>query len=410
MTPPLEALGDALRAALGEALATLAPSRLVFEGLPPLPPKRARVIAIAAGKAAASMTEGALARWPGRIERALVVTVAGAPGLASLPPDLADVREASHPVPDARSVGAAEEALRLAASLGPHDLMLALISGGASALLAAPPPGLALAEKQAAVAGLLERGVPIREVNLVRRHLSRVKGGRLARAAGGARVLTLLVSDVIGGAIHDIGSGPTVPDPTTLGQARAVLAQAGMEAPAGMSESAKPGEMRARAHLLAAPEALAREIAGALARRGLRAIIDPPDEGDARAVALARVARARALGPGEAAVIACEPTLALPAVRGRGGRAGWVALAAARGLPDDAVLLCAASDGVDGSSGAAGALVTRADAERAGDAAVDEALAGFDDARLHEALGTRLPGGPTGQNLTDVHVVARLAR
>jgi hydroxypyruvate reductase len=421
-------LRAALVGALGEALAALDPARLVEAALPPLPPRRARVLVVAAGKAAPGMARGALARWPDRIERALVVTPLPFPFPFPFPYPISEIGNgngsgngngknapqveviaAAHPVPDARSAAAAERALGLAASLGPQDLLLALISGGASALLSAAPEGTGLPEKQALCAALLDRGVPIREVNLVRRHFSRVKGGRLGRAASwGARVLTLIVGDVIGGAPHDVGSGPTVPDPTTLEEARAVLASAGIAEPRGMSESVKPGEFRARAKLLADPAVLARAVAEALERRGLRAVVDEPDEGDARSIAERRAARAEALAPGEAAVIATEPTLALPPRRGRGGRAGWVALAAMARLPVDVALLCAASDGVDGSSGAAGALVTRADAERAGAGAIEASLAAFDDATLHEALGTHLPGRPTGHNLTDVHVVARL--
>jgi hydroxypyruvate reductase len=237
-----------------------------------------------------------------------------------------------------------------------------------------------------------------------------VKGGRLARATAGARVLTLLMSDVIGGTPHDVGSGPTVPDPTTLAEARAVLTRTGIAEPRGMSESVKPGEIRSRARTLADPAALARAVAEALGSRGLRAVVDPPDEGDAAAVAARRAARAATLAPGEAAVIACEPTLRLPAQRGRGGRAGWVALAAMGQLPPGTALLCAASDGVDGSSGKGGALVTREDADRAGPAAIAEALSAFDDAAVHAALGTHLAGGGTGHNLADVHVVARMGR
>ncbi len=324
-----------------------------------------------------------------------------------------EVRAAAHPIPDRRSVAAADEALRRAARLEARDLLVALISGGASALLAAPPAGTSLDEKQAIVAALLEQGAPIRDVNLVRRHLSRVKGGLLARAAAPARVLTLLVSDVIGGYPHDVGSGLTVPDPTTVAEARAVLQRAGLAVPGGLGESLKPGEpgMRTRARVLADPPALARAVAEELARRGLLAVADAPDDGDARAVVERRLARAATLAPGEAAVIACEPTLALPPSpkeRGSGGRAGWVALAALRRLPRDVALLCAASDGVDGTSGAGGALVTGADADRIDPAAIDDALAGFDDAVVHRALGTHLPGGPTGHNLSDLHVVARL--
>jgi hydroxypyruvate reductase len=417
----VDELRTALASALGEALAALDPARLVQASLPPLPPRRARVLVVAAGKAAPGMAKGAFARWPDRIERALVVTPSPPMSVERFPTRLpnrgsavigpasrVEVLAAAHPVPDARSAAAADRALGLAASLGPQDLLLALISGGASALLSAAPEGAGLPAKRALVAALLDRGVPIRDVNLVRRHFSRVKGGRLGRAAGGARVLTLLIGDVIGGAPHDVGSGPTVADPTTLAEARAVLARAGIGEPPGMSESVKPGELRARTQTLADPMALARALAEALGRRGLQAVVDEPDEGDASAVARRRVARSQNLATGEAAVIATEPTLRLPPERGRGGRAGWVALAAMGRLPGDTALLCAASDGVDGSSGSAGALVTRADAERAGPGAIEAALAAFDDASLHEALGTHLPGGPTGHNLTDVHVVAKL--
>jgi hydroxypyruvate reductase len=386
----VDALRDALVDAVAEALAALDPAALVEAALPPLPPRHARVLVVAAGKAALAMTRGALARWPDRIEE--VVTATG-----------------GHPTPDAESVASAERALARAATLGPRDLLLALVSGGASSMLAAPAAPMTLADKRALVAALLDGGTPIRDVNLVRRHVSRVKGGRLALAANAARVLTLALSDVVGGAPQDIGSGPTVPDPTTCDDALAVLARAGIAPPSGLGESVKPGEIRARARILADPAALSREVARALARRGLLVTEDPPDEGDARAIADARVARAAGLAPGEAVVIATEPTLALPPSRGRGGRAGWVALASMVRLPEGVTLLCAASDGVDGTSGASGAVVSQRDAARAGAARIQEALAAFDDASVHDALGTHLPGGPTGHNLADVHVLARLA-
>jgi hydroxypyruvate reductase len=395
----------------------------VREALPALPPKRARVVVIAAGKAAASMAEGALDRWSDRIEGALVVTV------DPLPPSPEGPRisrvAAAHPVPDERSVAAAERALALAASLGQNDLLLSLISGGASALLAAPPRGLSLADKQALVAALLERGAPIHEVNLVRRHLSRIKGGRLALAAAPARVLTLILSDVIGGAPHDVGSGPTVPDPTTVSEARAIVQRVVPEFTALplLEESVKPDTevplvgaltrialaTRLRARILADPDALSRAVGSKLERAGLRVSIDAPEGGDAVDVVKRRIARAEALGPGEAVVIACEPLLRLPRERGRGGRAGWIALAAMRRLPAGVTLLCGASDGVDGNGGAGGAVVEGGFTPRAGidDAAIDAALESFDDAPIHAGLGSSLPGGSSGHNLTDVHVLAR---
>src|SRR5262249_37691576 len=159
-----EGLRGVLESALREALADLDPARLVEEALPPLPPKRARVRVIAAGKAALGMALGAFSRWAPRIEDALVVTVAKS---AAKPADPRITRlVAAHPIPDERSVAAADEALARAASLGPEDLLLTLISGGASALLAAPPAGMGLEDKRRVVAALLEGGAPIGDVNL----------------------------------------------------------------------------------------------------------------------------------------------------------------------------------------------------------------------------------------------------
>ncbi|MEO7331886.1 MAG: glycerate-2-kinase family protein, partial [Minicystis sp.] len=385
MSEPLRAL---LRASLRDALARLDPARLVHDALPPLPPRRARVRVIAAGKAAVAMAEGALARWPARIEDALAITVdPGADRLHSPSDPRLRIRVAAHPLPDARSVAAAEEALLRAGDLGAEDLLVALISGGASSLLAAPSPGISLELKRSLLATLLDAGAPIRAVNLVRRHLSRVKGGRLAAAALPARVLTLIVSDVIDGALHDIGSGPSVPDPTTVEEARAVLRRYAPEEAAliALDESLKPdapisllnlaatfpAAARIRAKILADPAALAQAVAASLERAGLRAQAGAPEEGEASTMVERRLAQARALAPGEALVIACEPTLRLPPTRGRGGRAGWIALAALRDLPEGVALLCAASDGADGSSGGAGALVMREDAARSTSEAID---------------------------------------
>ncbi|WP_437746466.1 glycerate kinase [Sorangium sp. So ce1504] len=424
MSAALGELRAALVAAFHAGLTELDPAGLVERALDAeAEAHRGRVFVIAAGKAAPGMAQGALRRWGDRIAGGLVITVA-APALAARDEttSLADPEEtalrplrvmrAAHPIPDAHSVDAAEAALAIAAALGPEDLLIALLSGGASALLAAPPPGVSLADKQAVVAELLEAGAPIQDVNLVRRHLSRIKGGRLAAAAAPARVLTLLMSDVVGGLPHDVGSGPTVPDPTRVEEALAALdrwAPRFARLTPAFSESLKPADARRlEARVLADPDKLAERVAAALAgRAGLRATAAPAEDGDARAIVERRLALARTLAPGEAAVIPCEPTLALSAHRGAGGRAGWIALAALRGLPPDVALLCAASDGVDGSSGAAGAAVARAAAAAMDDRTIDAALARFDDAVVHRALGTRVETGPTGHNLTDLHIVAR---
>jgi len=421
-------LAETLVAAFRAGLAALDPVQLVARALPDAPEVPGRVALLAVGKAALAMARGAHQRWPDRIHFSLVVTTA-----AQLPPPLPlsgvappegrvggaapfwAAGPAGHPVPDERSVGAAEAALEMAHGLREGDLLLALISGGASALLAAPPPGVSLADKRALVAAMIDAGAPIQDINLVRRHLSRVKGGRLAAAAAPATVFSLILGDVVGGQPHDIGSGPTVPDPTRVDEARAALARWAPRlthlAPA-LGESLDPTAAADRVHhrILADPDALATEIAHALRLAGLAARTAPAEPGDAADMATRRAAQAAALRPGDALVIPCEPTLALPDRRGAGGRCGWIALStlrALRALPPDIAFLCAASDGVDGSSGAAGAIVTRADAERIDPTAIDAALAAFDDAAVHRALGTHLGGGPTGHNLTDVHVLAR---
>lgn len=241
------------------ATVSVDPATLVERALPARPPKNARVAVLSVGKDALAMARGALARWSADPVDALVVTVDGVDlgdtEQAALPPRLTLLR-AGYPLPDLRSVAAADRALALVRSLGDRDLCLALISGGASSLLAAPPPSVTLADKCALVAELLDAGAPTSDVDLIRRHLSRVKGGRVLAAAGASRVLTYIVSDVPGTAAHDIGSGPTVFDPTTLDDARAALARwapSRLEAfGPHLDESQKPAfPLRARWHFLA---------------------------------------------------------------------------------------------------------------------------------------------------------------
>src|SRR5262249_352924 len=163
------------------------------------------------------------------------------------------------------------------------------------------------------VARLLDSGATIRDVNLVRRHLSRIKGGRLGSAANGARVLTLMLSDVIDGAPHDIGSGPTVFDPTTVEEAAVLLTRMNDPGLRSLPESIKPGAFRAGAKIVAGPEDLASQVARALARRDVRARVERDAHADVRAICEARIASAARLRDNEAIVIACEPTIALPA-------------------------------------------------------------------------------------------------
>lgn len=414
---------DAFESGLG----ALNPAALVEQALPPLPPKHARVRVIAAGKAALGMACGAIARWGSRIEDILVIAPSVQPKIHAAGSPPIDVMLAAHPLPDERSMAAAREALARAATLQRSDLLLALISGGASSLLSLPPEGFGLEEKRRVVAELLEGGIDIRELNTVRRHLSQIKGGRLALAASPARVLSLLLCDVLGGEPHDIGSGPTVFDPSTLEDAAEILRRAsGAEvfsrAIAALSESLKPGTVlsreneaepplapRIRAKILANPEMLADAVAQRLnTKAGLAARVQMDGLQEASALAQARLALARQLSAGEAVVIPCEPTLKLPKQRGRGGRAAWVALFAMAHLPKDVVLLCGASDGVDGSSGHGGAMVCADDAAGIAQETIEQALRSFDDAALHEKLGTNIGSGPSGHNLADLHILARL--
>jgi glycerate 2-kinase len=417
---------SALREAFAAALEQLDPARLVRDALPAAPPRRARVVVIAAGKAAARMTDGAFAAWGERIEHALVVTADagtetgtdtdagtgtgtgdGSGAGAGLPDARVTRLVAGHPLPDARSIRAAELALGLARSLGPADVLVALVSGGASALLCAPPPGMDLTSKRGVVDALLRAGAPIAEVNLVRRHLSAIKGGRLAATAGGARVLTLLVGDVIGGTPGDIGSGPTLCAPLEPDAARAVLERwAPALVPSIVPHLAREPfpEPRTRTRLLAGPDDLARAVARELEPRGFTTQVHPADQGELSTLVERRAAIAKSLAPGDAAVIATEPTLRLPAHPGRGGRAGRCALMLLPHLPPDVALLCGASDGRDGT-GDGGAVVSGA-LQVAPDRLRD-ALDRYDDAPLHAALGSALPGGATGNNLADVHILAR---
>jgi len=424
-TAELTRLAAALRRAFTETLATFSLRSLVAESLPPLPPKRAVVRVLAAGKAAAPMMQGALDRWPDRIDRGLVVTVDDAPR-AALPAHI-DTLLAAHPIPDERSVLAADRALDLVRGLSTPDLVLVLISGGASSLLCAPISPFSLDEKRDLVRALIDSGATIRDINLVRRHASRIKGGRLAEAAAPARVLTLAVSDVIAGGLHDIGSGPSVPDPTTLDEARAVLARF---APsfldrAPLTESLKPhAALRLRARVIAGPATFAERLAAHIAEvfRASSVSLAPSsaaspsltvralsaDEGDVETLAARRLEQARSLAPGEAVVIPCEPTVLLPPNHGRGGRSGHLALRLLASLPDDVALLCGATDGADGSSGSAGAVITAALRASCDPVALDRALAIFDDAPLHAQIASRIETGPTGLNFADVHVLARL--
>jgi glycerate 2-kinase len=412
------------RAIAEEAVASIDLGARVRDGLPRLPPPRARVTVVAVGKAAPVMARGALDRWGERIDRVLVVTTDETDVSSLSLQARVTILRAAHPLPDEGSVEAANQVLQACVG-GAGDLCLALVSGGASSLLCAPVAGLSLHDKRALVAELLGAGAPIADVNVVRRHLSRIKGGGLARAALPGRTLTLIASDVmvsegeqvvVGGPFH-VGSGPSVPDPTTVDDARRALERwaptwwprVGPLLTTGLGAD-EEGARRTRVKTVATPLDLAEAALSAARQRGfhtlhLQATLDPVET-----IARRYVSFAATMVKHSVAVAVGEPSVTLPRRPGgvgRGGRAGRLALSVwCQGLPDDTGFASIASDGVDGSSSLSGAAVLAKLSPELVGAGV-HALERFDDAPFLEEQGVSCPARPTGINLLDLHVLVR---
>jgi glycerate 2-kinase len=380
---------------------------------------------VAVGKASAEMAEGALAALSrstnASVRACLVVGPAGARAphkalLASA--GRVTVLRASHPLPDLRSVAAARAAMTVAraaaraAASSRGSTLIVLVSGGASSLLAWPAPGVSLDDKRAVTAALLASGVPVTDINTARRHLSRIKDGGLSRAAGDARVVTVVLSDVIGGALCDVGSGPTCPSGTTAGAARQILARHAPDfATLPLTPRAR-GSRRARLLEAARPEQLAEHVARQLAAEGIAARVLPASTERAAALAREYTRLAETLAPGAAIVRAAEPAVVVAggARSARGGRCTHVAaLVGASGLPRDVAFFALATDGVDGASGTGGALVVGPVAARSR-ALFGRAAQELDTGPAHVTLGTALPKRPSGHNLADLHVLARAPR
>ena len=407
-----------LRALLDAALAAARPD----DCLPPhLPADRDRpLIVVGAGKAAVAMARAVEAHWRGPLTGAVVTRRGQGERLSRI-----EVLEASHPVPDAASLAAGERMLALAEAAGPDDTVLCLISGGGSALMEALPDGLGLEDIARLNRGLLASGASIDEMNCVRRHLSRVKGGRLGAAVHPARLLTLAISDVPGDRFLDIASGPTVADPTGVADALAVLDRHRIDVTQAVravlasprAESVKPGDARlagAEIALVASP-ALALAAAAETARTlGLAPLVlGDRIEGEAREAA--RVFAGIALGLGEPVRARSAPTVILSggettvtlrgAAAGRGGRNAEFQLALAIALNGTAGVhaLAVDTDGVDGSEEIAGAFVDPTTLARALAEGLDAraALAGHDAHAFFEALGDGCVTGPTGTNVND---------
>lgn len=422
------------------AVAAAHPRNCLAPHLPPVPAE-GRLIVLSAGKAAIAMASVAEAHYraAGIGDRLMGVATAPAGYAAAFSgprPEHLQILEGRHPVPDQTSQAAAERALAVAGSARPEDTVLVLLSGGASALWAAPAEGLDLAAKTALTRGLLKSGADIHEMNAVRRHLSRIKGGRLrAAAAKAGTFITLAISDVPGDDPETIGSGPTVPDPTTLADARSVIARRSdrmreLELPvpdAVMSalddpanETPKPGAplfSGDRYRIIATPVA-ALEAAAALARARGYEVKNLGDQvtGEARdvAVAHAELARkARAAGRRLAIISGGELEVTVRNRAGRGGRSQEYALALACALDGltGVSALGADTDGIDGGDGQvsdpAGAVIGPDTLARAQERHADarKALDNNDATTLFEALGDLVHTGPTHTNVNDFRVI-----
>jgi len=375
-----------------------------------------RVTTIAVGKAGRSMAEAARARYA--IERGLLVVPARDAG----PLDGFETIAAGHPVPDNGSLAAGEKALRLAEELGEGDTLLFLVSGGASALMEALPEPLSLSDLKAFTQALLRSGLPIGDMNRLRRRLSRVKGGRLAIAASPARVVTLAVSDVPGDRLSDIGSGPTLPAPLEDATAAPGLARLGVLPPNVAACLSDPANSPPAGHpALVAPEAilvgsatLALDAAESAARgMGYRTCrLGDTLEGDAHALGAAharRLIEEAARGDPVLLISGGETSVALNGAT-PGGRNKAYALAAALALEGRAHCygLAADSDGIDGTTEDAGAWFGPETLEFARAAGVEPmaALEGTDSYSVFKAAGTLVETGPTGTNVSDIRLLA----
>jgi glycerate 2-kinase len=418
------------------AVASAHPDVCLPPHLPPVP-EGGRLIVAGAGKAAAAMAAAAERHYRerGELDRVAGLTTAPhgtAEALPGVRPQVIRVLSARHPTPDANSVEAAQRTLTLLRGTTNDDRVLVLLSGGASALWAAPAPGLDLAGKVALTRGLLKSGADIHEMNTVRRHISRIKGGRLRRATP-AHMLTLAISDVPGDDPATIGSGPTVADPTTLAEARGVLNRhlprmraLGLDVAPGLTgilgdpanETPKPDDPAfagAEFRIVATPAA-ALDAAAALARRKGYEVVNLRDAviGEARLVAEAhaRLAReAKAAGRRVAILSGGELSVTVRNAGGRGGRCQEYALALALALNRLAgvTALAADTDGIDGGEGAvtdpAGAIVDPGTLAGGRHDAAQKALDNSDSTTFFEAAGGLIVRGPTHTNVNDFRVI-----
>ena len=410
-----------LRRLFDAAVAAADPALCVPAHLPK--PPKGRTVVIGAGKASAAMARAVEDHWPGEVS-GLVVTRYG----CAVPCERIEIVEAAHPVPDANGLQAAGRILELAASLGPDDLMLCLISGGGSALLSLPAPGLTFEDKQAVNEALLRSGAAIGDMNCVRKHLSAIKGGRLAQAASPAHVVSLLISDVPGDDPAVIASGPTVADATTTAEARATLEKFSVSVPAGVTawlgggqaETPKPGDEvfeSAETITVARPQGSLEAAEDQATELGLSPLnLGDAIEGEARDVARQHAVLARAVsasdGPIKTPGVLLSGGEVTVTIKGEGGRGGpnteyLLAMALALDGAEGIYAMACDTDGIDGSEDNAGALITPDTLARARDAGLDaQALLDGNDAyTFFHGLGDLLMTGPTLTNVNDFRAI-----
>ncbi|MBX9845375.1 MAG: glycerate kinase [Xanthobacteraceae bacterium] len=409
-----------LRRMFDSAIAAADPARAIPCNLPA--PPRGRTVVVGAGKASAAMARAFEQSWNGELS-GLVVTSYG----HGVPCRRIEIVEASHPVPDAAGEKVARRILEAVQGLGPDDLVVALISGGGSALLVAPAEGLTLADKQAVNRALLASGASIDEVNCVRKHISAIKGGRLAAAAHPARLVTLVISDVPGDDPAVIASGPTVADPTTFAGALQILAKYGISTPGAVlehlkatcEETPKPGDPRLAntgTRIIATPQASLLAAAEVAMRCNiLPVILGDAIEGEAREVARVmagiaqQVVRYQQPVPAPCVLLSGGETTVTVRGSGRGGRNVEFQLSLAlalRGMPN-IWGIAADTDGVDGAEAIAGAIVAPGTLQRAAALGMRpaEMLANNDGHSFFEALKDQVITGPTLTNVNDFRAI-----
>jgi len=365
----------------------------------PRPPK-GRTFVAAAGKAAASMALAVEQKFSGPVDGIAVTRYRH-----GLPTKRIRVVEAGHPVPDEAGENAAKEILAEVKELGRDDLLLALLSGGGSSLLSLPAAGISMSELKALTGRLLKSGAEIREMNTVRKHLSAIQGGRLA-AACRAPVVALIISDVVGDDPTHIASGPCAPDPSTIADAKAVLAKYGIDFPKPFSETPKPGDAvfsKVKNHVIATAYRSLEAAAEVFQRGGIRAqILGDSITGEAREVGreMAQLAK-RTKGPA-ALISGGECTVTIEGEGGRGGRCCEFLLSL--GIETGGIWAIAAdTDGIDGTEDNAGAILTPESMKKGDDGRAH--LARHDSYGFFSALGDLVVTGPTRTNVNDYRAI-----